>query len=268
VACDQRFQIRKVKKNIDDLICGHLNLIAHVSYIKRVAPCPQWWVILSHHSSGSDSKMPQDNFRLGSKNIFLTYAQSDFNNEELCTFLVDKLEASNYNPLYVVVSRELHEDGNPHHHALIQLGKKPSIRNSAYFDYNGKHPNIQPAPKPNATLTDTRNYVIKDGDFYEEGEFNPGRKRGRDGNEAYAKALKATSKEEFTEIIESEAPRDAVIFADKISAFATKRFRNTIPEYSSGYSLDDFNLHPDISDWLSKDFMVSRLGVCSSLLAC
>lgn len=228
--------------------------------------------------------MPPNTFRIGYRNIFLTYAQSSFENGNLVAYLFEKLEP--YDPVYIVVSKEFHKypEGHelagqenpdePHHHALIQLKKKPSIRNARYFDYNGRHPSIEKAPKEIngnavATLSDTRQYVIKDGVFVEEGEFDPnnavlGRKRNNDA--VYAEALACQTEEEFTEKLQSEAPRDFIIFNDKITSFAKRRFKPTIPAYQSERTIDDFILPAAVSDWYTSDFMVRGFHTRTLLL--
>lgn len=213
-------------------------------------------------SNPISAKMP---FRLQYKNIFLTYAQSDFENANLCAFLQECLEV--FDPLYIVVSKELHADGNPHHHALIQLGKKPNIINEAYFDFHGRHPNIQRAPRAGATISQTRDYVIKDGDFHEEGEFqDKGTKRNRDT--VYAEALQAATKEEAEEIIKTGAPRDYFVAASQISSRLNSLFdNNEIGKTEAEFSLLQFQDIPEpVWSWYSNHVLVSYLldlrGTC------
>lgn len=206
-------------------------------------------------------------FRLQTKNFFLTYPDADFDNANLEAFITTKLER--YLPTYVVVSKEFHKypEGHelagqedldrPHHHALILLEKKADIKNARYFDFHGKHCNIQSAPKPNATLTDARNYVIKDGNFHEHGTFvDPKESRKRNSDQAFAEALDAPTKEGFLEAIRTKAPRDYVIMHDKVTAFAAKHYAPSIPDFTTGYTVDDFNLPEAVTDWYSTYFMV------------
>lgn len=197
-------------------------------------------------------------FRVQYKNIFLTYAQSDLDNDALADFLVEKLDS--FDPLYVVVSRELHEDGNPHHHALIQLGTKPNITNAEYFDFEGRHPNIQRAPRTGATISQTRDYVIKDGQFVERGEFiERGVKRNRDT--VYAEALQAATKEEAEEIIKTGAPRDYFVAAGQITSRLNSLFdNNEIRKTEAEFSLLQFQDIPEpIWSWYSNHVLVSYL---------
>lgn len=91
------------------------------------------------------------------KRFFLTYAQCADSKESLKAFLESKGDCK-----YVVVSRELHEDGSPHLHACVEYNtvqRKPVN----WLDFNGKHPNKQDPRRWDACKT----YVKKDGDWVE-----------------------------------------------------------------------------------------------------
>lgn len=66
---------------------------------------------------------------------------------------------------YIVVSKELHENGDPHLHAVIIMKKKMNIKSQTFFDIEAFHPNVQSAKK----LIECVKYVKKDGEFIEEG---------------------------------------------------------------------------------------------------
>lgn len=107
-------------------------------------------------------------YRINARNIFLTYPRCLLDKQTVLDKLVDLMK-----PRYAVVSLEKHEDGTPHLHALLCLNKKVDIRNERYFDIQGYHPNIQSAKH----LGKTKNYVCKDKDIIEYGEFSES-KRG------------------------------------------------------------------------------------------
>lgn len=96
--------------------------------------------------------------RLQSKTFFLTFPQADFDLQGYVNFYKDLVD-------YILVSSELHEDGNLHRHALLIYKTRKDIRNERYFDYEGFHPNIQ-IPR---NLAATKTYIKKDGTFLEEG---------------------------------------------------------------------------------------------------
>jgi len=207
-------------------------------------------------------------FRVRASALFVTYPDADFDNQLLLDFLKDKFHRQSVN--YIVVCREYHkypeghelegqeDESRPHHHALIILQRRCDIKNSRFLDFNEKHPNIQPAPKPNATLTDARTYIIKDGLFVEDGEFVDGKSSKRKSqDDVYEEALNEATAEGFLSVLETKAPRDFVIMHDKITAMAAKRYKKDKPDFESRYSIEDFNLPTAITDWYAYNFMVS-----------
>lgn len=63
-----------------------------------------------------------------------------------------------------MVSREQHADGATHFHCWVQFPRKKDIRNQAFFDWQGTHPNIQATNNLRAWKT----YICKDGDHTED----------------------------------------------------------------------------------------------------
>jgi hypothetical protein len=102
-------------------------------------------------------------FRIQSKDIAVTYPKCPLTPLELKVHL----QAVWFSIKYVCVSQETHEDGVPHLHAQIQFEKKCDIRNARILDFQGYHPNIQPTNHS----TQWNDYVKKEGNWLEEGEF-------------------------------------------------------------------------------------------------
>lgn len=98
------------------------------------------------------------NFRVNARNIFLTYPKCELTKENLFDYF-----RAQYELRYLLVSREKHEDGTDHIHAILGFIKKADIKNERYFDIDPYHPNIQAIKNFNATKA----YVKKDGDFKE-----------------------------------------------------------------------------------------------------
>lgn len=186
-------------------------------------------------------------FRLACKHLFLTYPQCPLTKEEGLELLRPILVP--FDPSYICISSELHEDGNSHLHVLALLRRKLNTRNSRFFDIGGYHGNYQAARNP----SDVRDYVIKDGNFSEEGQFQP-RKRSRD--DVYSEALAAQSREEAEEILRSNAPRDYFMGFGNISKCLDKVFRKDPVTYRSDREISDFNLPPSIWDWHSQSYQV------------
>jgi len=107
-------------------------------------------------------------FRVNAKHFALTYSNveqqgwTEFTKETLAAHL---LSLSTEPAEHVIVSKELHEDGNIHFHALVSYKRRKDIRNSAYFDFGEVHPNILSCRNVAAWTT----YIKKDGCFFEQG---------------------------------------------------------------------------------------------------
>lgn len=91
-------------------------------------------------------------FRLAGKNLFLTYPRCELERKDLGELLLSKVGVD-----YMIVCRELHEDGFPHLHVLMTLKKKFETRSPTYFDVAGYHGNYQTA----RVSDDVREYIIK-----------------------------------------------------------------------------------------------------------
>ena len=105
-------------------------------------------------------KKEKKNFLLQTKEIFLTYSQSGkLELEFVINTLSQKLNAWTIKDF--LLSKELHEDGNPHIHVYLKTLRRTHIENPSYFDIefeeNIFHPNIQPARK----VTNVINYILK-----------------------------------------------------------------------------------------------------------
>lgn len=100
---------------------------------------------------------------MDSKTFFLTYPQSSFQFDDLYEF---------YNSIKPVewarISREKHEDGSDHHHAIIRFTTRVKTRsNLTLFDFRGRHPNIQ-CPR---NIKHVLEYVAKDRDYQDFGQI-------------------------------------------------------------------------------------------------
>jgi hypothetical protein len=154
------------------------------------------------------------NFQLNTKNVFLTYPK--------CNLPISDILASLYakpHVVYVCVSSEVHADGEPHRHALVQFSQPLRTRNERMFDINGFHPNIQGARSPKATLQ----YVKKEGDFLERGTFVEAKAKGGEKEVVCAEEIKSTAQEMTYGDFLCWASEHNVHYAEKIwNAFAKK----------------------------------------------
>ncbi|XP_028098226.1 uncharacterized protein LOC114297948 [Camellia sinensis] len=159
-------------------------------------------------------------FRIQSKNIFLTYAQCSIPKERL----LEKIRAlfTTRGPNYVRVAHELHEDGQPHLHALVQFPYRFQTQDQRFFDVthdrNSRHfhSNVQRAYNHQNVLE----YISKHGDYTEWGEF---RERSRCANQnnkdhIYRDALAAGSKDEALAVVRNGDPKCFWLNYDKLSS--------------------------------------------------
>ena len=105
--------------------------------------------------------MTQQEKRKWLKNIFITYPQCPIPPRCLLDFLQDKF-ADNLD--CCCISQELHQDGNEHLHAFVQLKEKIRLNKDQYsfffylnYDDPCYHPNVQPA----RNVKNVVNYVVK-----------------------------------------------------------------------------------------------------------
>lgn len=111
-------------------------------------------------------------FRCNAKNFSLTYS-NPFNQPgwDGTTFTKEQLNehlCSLPGVGYSIVSKEAHENGDWHFHALVTFKKKKDIRQITFFDVHGVHTNIQSCQSVPAWTT----YLKKDGDWVESEQQN------------------------------------------------------------------------------------------------
>nr|AFU61977.1 replicase [Bhendi yellow vein mosaic virus] len=204
--------------------------------------------------------MPSKRFQIYSKNYFLTYPKCSLTKEEaLSQFL--NLQTP-VNKKFIRICRELHEDGNPHLHVLIQFEGKYQCRNNRFFDLTSPsrsahfHPNIQGAKSG----SDVKSYIDKDGDTLEWGEFQIDGRSARGGqqtaNDAYAAALNAGSKSEALRVIRELAPKDYVLQFHNLNANLDRIFTPPLEVYVSPFLSSSFDQVPEeLEEWVSENVM-------------
>lgn len=141
---------------------------------------------------------------------------------------------------YVCVAQEKHEDGNPHLHALLCLKKKVDIQNQRYFDIGTFHPNMQAAKH----IHKVYHYVRKDGDFIEDGEFDPPKR----GPKRLPEMDATTTKKEYLE----ECFYNDVPYGYAIAFY--NAFNDT-----SIYSILTTAPNPLPLDWIKDNFLKTLL---------
>nr|AHI17210.1 Replication-associated protein [Tomato yellow leaf curl virus] len=205
---------------------------------------------------------PPKRFQINCKNYFLTYPKCSLAKEEALSQL-QNLETPT-NKKYIKVCRELHENGEPHLHVLIQFDGKFKCQNQRFFDLVSPsraahfHPNIQGAK----SSSDVKSYVDKDGDTVDWGEFQIDGRSARGGqqsaNDAYAAALNSGSKSEALRIIKELIPKDYILQFHNLNSNLDRIFQEPPAPYISPFLSSSFNQVPDeLEVWVSENVVSS-----------
>nr|AGN52689.1 Rep [Tomato leaf curl Sudan virus]AGN52695.1 Rep [Tomato leaf curl Sudan virus]AGN52701.1 Rep [Tomato leaf curl Sudan virus]CDI44970.1 Rep [Tomato leaf curl Sudan virus] len=205
---------------------------------------------------------PPKRFQINCKNYFLTYPQCSLTKEETLS-QIKKLDTPT-NKKYIKICRELHENGEPHIHVLIQFEGKFKCQNQRFFDLVSPsraahfHPNIQGAK----SSSDVKSYIDKDGDTIDWGEFQIDGRSARGGqqsaNDAYAAALNSGSKSEALRIIKELAPKDYILQFHNLTNNLDRIFQEPPAPYISPFLSSSFNQVPEeLEVWVSENVMSS-----------
>nr|AFD63083.1 RepA protein [Tobacco yellow dwarf virus-A] len=183
-------------------------------------------------------------FRLQTKYVFLTYPRCSSSAENLRDFLWDKL--SRFAIFFIAIATELHQDGTPHLHCLIQLDKRSNIRDPSFFDLEGNHPNIQPAKNSEQVLE----YISKDGNVITKGEFKKHRVSPSKSDERWRTIIQtATSKEEYLDMIKDEFPHEWATKLQWLEYSANKLFPPQPEIFQATFTEEDLQCHEDLRQW-------------------
>lgn len=202
--------------------------------------------------------MPRYNFV--AKNILLTYPQTDGDKESLLEFLKEKVPDANY----IVVSKERHEDGNPHFHAVIAGSRRIHLRDPRFFDWTSNHPNVQAT----RSLPQSIAYVKKDGDCIEHG-IEPvtaiQRRNNRSSRMVGSEVSAITTRAELFAYVLERDPRDYIFCHDSLCRYADRVFSEEIP-YNSDFEFDPSKLPATLLQWKEANLDASPRRPKSLLL--
>ena len=195
-------------------------------------------------TAGSDKPKK---FRLQSKGIFLTFPQCPFS---LDLFFENLKTLFSHPEDQIYCSREQHEDGEWHLHAVVLLKNKLHTRNVAYFDNlvaPCKHPNIQSKLK---SQSQTIAYVMKGPD--------DSLKRSTHPWEKFIKAAKSKRSTKSSEILKLINTQD---FSSNSAVQETLQRIDDDPEHQPYLLL---HLH-QIRDYLQfRNIKALRLGAAQA----
>nr|WBU87167.1 replicase [Papaya leaf curl Bagalkote virus] len=203
--------------------------------------------------------MPQPKrFQINAKNYFLTYPKCNLTKEEALSQFLNLQTPTNKK--FIRICRELHEDGTPHLHVLIQFEGKYKCQNNRFFDLTSPsrsahfHPNIQGAK----SSSDVKTYMEKDGDILDHGVFQVDGRSARAGcqsaNDAYAEAINSGSKTEALNILREKAPKDFVLQFHNLNSNLDRIFTPPMEVYVSPFSSASFDQVPaELEEWASEN---------------
>lgn len=183
-------------------------------------------------------------FRVNAKNFFLTYPKCHVSPKDIAEHIANVREYTS-----ILAVRELHEDGSPHLHVLVQFAQKFNCTRQDAFDFEDAvekfHPNVQSA----RNVADVKKYLLKSApqgdDLHEEGEIASKR--------LWSEIVNASTSEEVHSIAKELSPRDYVLSYDRICQFAqTKRFRREeyVPKHNT------FSPPEECLDWVRLEMPV------------
>ncbi|AAM78600.1 replication protein [Potato yellow mosaic virus-[Guadeloupe]] len=198
-------------------------------------------------------------FSIKAKNYFLTYPHCSLSKEDA----LSQIQNLNIpvNKKFIKICRELHENGEPHLHVLIQFEGKFNCTNNRLFDLVSPtrsthfHPNIQGAK----SSSDVKSYVEKDGDSIEWGLFQIDGRSARGGqqtsNDAAAEALNSGTKEEAMKIIKEKLPEKFLFQYHNLSSNLDRIFMKAPKPWAPPFPLSSFTNVPDeMQEWADEYF--------------
>lgn len=155
-----------------------------------------------------------------------------------------------WQPVYVTVGEERHEDGGKHFHVFFKSNKRIRSTSERYFDWEGCHPNIQSAYNPHKC----KDYCQKDGNYVEHGDAPEMKEKKR----GWEDLITAPTKEEFFKQVAEVYPRDYVINLEKIEYYADKKYKAEMPPYEPRFG--EFVVPERVQEWIAQMENVCALG--------
>ncbi|CAD90102.1 AC1 protein [Papaya leaf curl China virus - [G2]] len=197
-------------------------------------------------------------FLINAKNYFLTYPHCSLTKEEALSQI--SALSTPTNKLFIRICRELHEDGSPHLHVLIQFEGKFKCQNNRFFDLTSPsrsahfHPNIQGAK----SSTDVKTYMEKDGDVLDHGVFQIDGRSARGGcqsaNDAYAEAINSGCKAAALNILKEKAPKDFVLQFHNLNTNLDRIFTPPVEVFVCPFLSSSFDQVPEeLEVWVSEN---------------
>ncbi|ABG26025.1 rep protein [Spilanthes yellow vein virus] len=204
---------------------------------------------------------PNNRFRVSARNYFLTYPHCSLTKEETLSQLSNLVCPTNKK--FIKICRELHEDGSPHLHVLIQFEGKYVCTNKRFFDLVSPtrsthfHPNIQGAK----SSSDVKSYIDKDGDTLEWGEFQIDGRSARGGqqdlNDLGAEVWNATSVNAAKQLVKEKQPWTYLLQRHNIVANIEKEFEKPPEPFVCPFPTTAFDNVPTMMKVWAQEFVTN-----------
>nr|AFN80566.1 Rep [Digitaria ciliaris striate mosaic virus] len=194
-------------------------------------------------------------FEVRAKNIFLTYSKCLLDPQEALRDITHKLRK--FEPTYVYVARELHQDGTFHLHCFVQCKKHVRTTRARFFDLEEYHPNVQNARMPHKVLAYCKKSPVS---YAEEGAYTERDVRKRKIDASTTKDAKmadiirsSKSKEEYLSMVRKTFPFDWATRLQNFEYSAERLFPSTPPPYVSPFNMPSQEEHPVLGAWLRAE---------------
>nr|AFN80569.1 RepA [Digitaria ciliaris striate mosaic virus] len=194
-------------------------------------------------------------FEVRAKNIFLTYSKCLLDPQEALRDITHKLRK--FEPTYVYVARELHQDGTFHLHCFVQCKKHVRTTRARFFDLEEYHPNVQNARMPHKVLAYCKKSPVS---YAEEGAYTESDVRKRKIDASTTKDAKmadiirsSKSKEEYLSMVRKTFPFDWATRLQNFEYSAERLFPSTPPPYVSPFNMPSQEEHPVLGAWLRAE---------------
>nr|AJW80790.1 AC1 [Tomato leaf curl Karnataka virus] len=199
-------------------------------------------------------------FKINAKNYFLTYPKCSLTKEEALSQLLNIHTPTSKK--FIRICRELHEDGTPHLHVLIQFEGKFQCKKNRFFDLTSPtrsahfHPNIQGAK----SSLDVKSYMEKDGYVIDHGVFQVDGRSARGGcqsaNDAYAEAINSGTKAHALNILNEKAATDFLLQFHNLNSNLDRYFQEPPAPYISPFSSSSFDQVPEeLEQWACENIV-------------
>lgn len=197
----------------------------------------------------------ESNFRCQAKKIFLTYARCPATREEVLARLQLACDSLKNLLKNFSICQEHHKDGGLHLHALIELEKKPDIRDSRVFDLNLQgevyHPTWRTKIKSKKDELKLHKYIRK-----EDVEVLSNVIVDLDEKYTYAKAMEeASNKDEFLENVKNNFPRDFCLNYDRLVSVGNALHPAASIVWVPKFHPDSFKPTDQMIDWVTTEMV-------------